>query len=242
MYFNSYDQKREVRTYENKLKEKNTVSTNELDTTVIYNDSYYEFQYTSRIRRFHDKYNTWSYYDPKFTNIYWYTQSDFGTSIYETYTFWKPQLDSTSSYKLVKWNNMYFNSFDLNSYNYSKNYFSSFLFAKNTFQKNVYNRSKVPFKELFTPLKDTIQDSVTKEPILLTTKSNTKTDNEEVAFTKTARKYDGTGSKIKIIASKKTNMKRSGSYSEGGRSKDNYQFNDSNKTNKTIKFNSKKIP
>ena len=56
-------------------------------------DDYYDYSYSSRIRRFHNNYYTgWSYYDPYFTNMYWYDYcpSNWGLSIYMGYNWWWP--------------------------------------------------------------------------------------------------------------------------------------------------------
>ena len=56
-------------------------------------DDYYDYAYASRIRRFHtDVYVGWGYYDPFFTNMYWYDYSpaSFGLSIYMGYNWWWP--------------------------------------------------------------------------------------------------------------------------------------------------------
>ena len=55
-------------------------------------DDYYDYQYSSRIRRFHSPSTYWGYYDPFYTNTYFYnyTPSCYGTSIYMGYNFWSP--------------------------------------------------------------------------------------------------------------------------------------------------------
>jgi hypothetical protein len=53
-------------------------------------DDYYDYQYASRIRRFYYPSYGMGYYDPYFTNTYWYNYNpySFGTSVYVTYNFW----------------------------------------------------------------------------------------------------------------------------------------------------------
>ncbi len=48
------------------------------------NDGYYDFYYTSRLRRFHSPYYGWDYYDPFYSDNYWYTYNpaSWGASIY----------------------------------------------------------------------------------------------------------------------------------------------------------------
>jgi hypothetical protein len=54
-------------------------------------DDYYDYAYTSRIRRFHQPMGM-GYYDPFYTNMYFYNHNPFmwGTSIYMGYNFWNP--------------------------------------------------------------------------------------------------------------------------------------------------------
>lgn len=55
-------------------------------------DDYHDYQYASRVRRFHRPMNNWGYYDPFYTNYFWYDPNPlfFGQSIYSTYGFWNP--------------------------------------------------------------------------------------------------------------------------------------------------------
>ncbi|MCX7862433.1 MAG: hypothetical protein N2449_05500, partial [Bacteroidales bacterium] len=53
-------------------------------------DDYYDYEYTSRIRRFHNTYIGCGYYDSYYTNLYWYTYDpfDWGVSIYFGFRWW----------------------------------------------------------------------------------------------------------------------------------------------------------
>jgi hypothetical protein len=55
-------------------------------------DDYYDYSYSSRIRRFHRPYNGFGYYDPIYTNVYYYDYDPFfwGNSIYLGYNWWAP--------------------------------------------------------------------------------------------------------------------------------------------------------
>lgn len=56
-------------------------------------DDYYDYEYSSRLRRFHsDEYLSSDYYSDYYTNVYWYTYDPFyyGTSIYLGYNWWYP--------------------------------------------------------------------------------------------------------------------------------------------------------
>jgi len=65
-------------------------------------DDYYDYMYASRIRRFYSPYNSFSYYSPYYTNMYWYNYDPFyfGTSIYNSYSFFNPYVPwGYNSYK-----------------------------------------------------------------------------------------------------------------------------------------------
>lgn len=53
-------------------------------------DDYYDYSYAARIRRFYYPSYGMGYYDPWYTNTYWYDYNPytFGTSVYVTYNFW----------------------------------------------------------------------------------------------------------------------------------------------------------
>lgn len=56
-------------------------------------DNYYDFMYASRLRRFHNpRRSFFNYYDPFYTNMFWYNNDpfSFGNSIYSTYNFYNP--------------------------------------------------------------------------------------------------------------------------------------------------------
>ena len=58
-------------------------------------DDYYDYAYTARIRRFHSPtYYSWSYYDPYYTNLYWYDcyPGNWGVSIYLGYDWCWPSV------------------------------------------------------------------------------------------------------------------------------------------------------
>ncbi len=55
-------------------------------------DDYYDYAYSSRIKRFHNPVYSCSYYDPWYTNVYWYDYNPvyYGSSIYLGYSWWYP--------------------------------------------------------------------------------------------------------------------------------------------------------
>lgn len=61
-------------------------------TNNYYYDDYYDYEYSSRIRRFYDYNPGWGYYDNYYTNSYWYNYDPFfwGVSIYTGYNWWWP--------------------------------------------------------------------------------------------------------------------------------------------------------
>ena len=75
-------------------------------------DDYYDYAYSSRIRRFHtDVYAGWGYYDPYFTNLYWYdyAPASWGISIYLGYNWWWPNYYYRPYYYDPFWYNCGFN-------------------------------------------------------------------------------------------------------------------------------------
>jgi hypothetical protein len=101
MYFTSYDAIREVRQFEVAQREKQELAqkrdrTQEKKEEVFVPngttlEDYYDFSYTARLRRFNSPNNSWAYYDPYFTNYYWFNNSNsqyFGNSVYSTYSWW----------------------------------------------------------------------------------------------------------------------------------------------------------
>lgn len=121
MYFTDLDANREINEYQaeqnikrGKANEEDEVKSNfTLDKDVIeinntyYTDAdftyddYYDYSYTSRIRRFQRRNNTWGYYDPYYTNYYWFDNSNsslFGNSVYSTYSWWGPNFGNNYNY------------------------------------------------------------------------------------------------------------------------------------------------
>ena len=58
-----------------------------------YGNEYYDYEYSSRIRRFHRNSARFGYYDDYFTNYYWYDYDPYfyGTSIYTSFNWWRPR-------------------------------------------------------------------------------------------------------------------------------------------------------
>ena len=81
-------------------------------------DDYYDYAYTSRIRRFNRPVAALGYYDPYYTDLFWYSNDPFfyGSSIYVTYNWWRPRpWNWNVGWGWNSWN--YYNSWAWN-YNY----------------------------------------------------------------------------------------------------------------------------
>ena len=79
-------------------------------------DNYYDFMYASRIRRFNNNSgNGFGYYNPYYTNMYWYNNDPFmfGNSIYSTYGFYNPYVPWGGPGLNIGWNN--FGGFNMNN-------------------------------------------------------------------------------------------------------------------------------
>lgn len=153
VYFSLDDADRETRTYNSVKKVKSDITkytpvngnqddgierdqdgnliikNNYADDSQFSFDDYYDYSYTSRIRRFHGN-NTWSYYDPYYTNYYWYNQNPhyFGNSLYNSYSFWGPGY-SYSYYSISYswgsgWNNPWYNPY-YSYYNWNNPWYNS---------------------------------------------------------------------------------------------------------------------
>jgi hypothetical protein len=70
----------------------NTYITNNYYESDFDYDDYYDYEYASRIRRFHNPCYGLSYYDNYYTNSYWYSYNpyQYGLSIYLGYNWWGP--------------------------------------------------------------------------------------------------------------------------------------------------------
>ena len=91
------------------------------------NDDYYDFKYSSRIKRFHSNYYLNSYYSDYYTNLYWYDYDpyDWGISIYFGYNFWdpyyympwySPHYYGWYDWRWNNWNRWYYWNYDPYSY------------------------------------------------------------------------------------------------------------------------------
>jgi hypothetical protein len=186
MYFSQIDAIREVREHENAIAQAkakaNKNQTEEVaDEEVIPNEDYYDYSYTSRLRRFNSKDNTWSYYDPYYTNYYWYNNSNpgyFGNSVYSTYHWWgseptttkgwiNPFKSSHTPYK-TPYNRYAFNGWNggkLNSSNLWNTGVGFTTMYYNSYDNNcysTYNRTKHNFSALMQ--KNGIQRNVFQRP------------------------------------------------------------------------------
>lgn len=118
-------------------------STNDGSTVVnnYYNDpfemdDYYDYMYSSRIRRFHRNNNMFGYYDPWFTNSYFYNPNPmmFGSSIYSSYGFFNPY---------VPWG---FNNWNRPGFNIGWNSFSGFYMGWNSGWNNPWQMYNNPWR------------------------------------------------------------------------------------------------
>ena len=95
------------------------------------NDDYYDYAYTSRVRRFYHPYG-WNYYDSYYTNMYWYDYDpySYGVSLYLSYNFWRPQYVWTPAWGAsIGFGNSYYgssgyygNGYYGNGYGYNNSY------------------------------------------------------------------------------------------------------------------------
>ena len=111
-------------------------------------DDYYDSEYASRIRRFHDPAYGLGYYDSFYTNSYFYNQNPllYNVSIYNGYNFWGPSYFNYMFNPGLNWNNGYYgsamgfgyspwgmnnwgmNNWGMNNWAYGNNFYSPFGF------------------------------------------------------------------------------------------------------------------
>lgn len=112
---------------------------------VEYNsDDYYDYQYASRINRFHSPLLGAGYYDPFYTNCYTYNQNPlmYGTSIYSTYNYWMPsnQFGIYNNSMAMGFNNCWnCNTWPYNNYSYwNQPYYNSWAYDPYGWNMNPY--------------------------------------------------------------------------------------------------------
>ena len=88
-------------------------------------DDYYDYSYSARIRRFHRPVATYSYYDPFYTNSYFYNYDPYyyGTSVYTSYSWWRPRTYRRSTLSMCWGGNGW--SFNYNYTPYCSGYYAS---------------------------------------------------------------------------------------------------------------------
>ena len=81
-----------------------------------YYDDYYDYSYSSRIRRFYHPQSSFSYYNSYYTNSYWYNYNphSWGVSIYLGYNWWNPHPYHYNPY----WGSGYYSNFGYSPFNY----------------------------------------------------------------------------------------------------------------------------
>jgi len=175
-------------------------------------DNYYDFTYSSRIRRFHNPtmYN-YGYYSGFYTDYYWYNPDPFywGSSIYSGYNWYSPYYNYYSPfyYDYYSWNHYgqhghhhgynnysnyssnYYNSFDENSYSYgprgslsSKNNTNN---IKGNHIKNKSLLSNTRYNERFnTKTLSGIKSNNIQDSKQQTSKSNSRNQIKDKTYTK----------------------------------------------------------
>lgn len=121
---------------DNYQKEEKTVVKNYYYDDYVDADDYYDYAYSSRIRRFHRPYSGFGYYDNAYTNYYFYNNDPayWGVSIYSSYSWWGPGIYySYDPWVGSSWGLSFGWSYPYNSYcspvyyhNYGFPYYSSY--------------------------------------------------------------------------------------------------------------------
>jgi hypothetical protein len=113
----------------NDIAKEHTSEIDQVQDTIAYNyneyddaDNYFDYSFSSRIRRFHTPMYYSNYFDGVYTDYYWYNNDPFyfGTSIYYGYNWSSPYYSYNSPY-------------------YYNNYFSYYAFGFNNYHYNTPN-------------------------------------------------------------------------------------------------------
>jgi len=131
-------------------------------TNNYYYDDYYDYEYSARLRRFHDNYNGYNYYDDYYTNYYWYTYNpwDWGLSIYCGSPWWYPSHyyfdpyyggyysswgfghSNWGWYGYNGWGNPYWNGYNNGYWNgYNDGYMDGYYASNNGYYYNSYDHN-----------------------------------------------------------------------------------------------------
>jgi hypothetical protein len=107
-------------------------------------DDYYDYEYATRLRRFHNNCGSYGYYDNYYTNSYWYSGNpyNYGTSVYMGYNFWGPSYVAYNYYPSYSWFSNYGWGYDpwYNPYGYYNPYaYNQFGFGYNPYMNGYYN-------------------------------------------------------------------------------------------------------
>ena len=106
-------------------------------------DDYYDNQYASRLKRFHEPMYGVGYYDSYYTNSYFYNNNpyQYGVSIYNGYSFWGPSYNNYMYVPNYSWGNNYgfgspygYNAYCANNWAWGGN-----SFGYNNFNNNYWN-------------------------------------------------------------------------------------------------------
>jgi len=130
----------EFSTYEEITKNTQQEEKSNSDTTTHYNnDNYYDYHFSSRIRRFHRPMHYSGYYNGLYTDYYWYNSDPLycGTSLYYGHNWHSPYY---SYYSYTPYHN-YYNPYYANYYSYyGYNYYhpSNNIYYNNTNNHNAY--------------------------------------------------------------------------------------------------------
>ncbi|MBL7882732.1 MAG: hypothetical protein JNL69_01585 [Bacteroidia bacterium] len=136
---------------EQKAKEEEDYYTSKKQTQIVEEkpfdyDDYYDYEYSTRLRRFHNNCGSYGYYDNYYTNSYYYTGNpyNYGTSVYMGYSWWGPSYVTYNYYPSYSWYSSYGWGYDpwYNPYGYYNPYaYNPYgYYGYNPYMMNGYNQ------------------------------------------------------------------------------------------------------
>jgi len=111
-------------------------------------DDYYDFSYSSRIRRFHRPMWSMGYYSGLYTDYYWYNNDPFycGTSIYYGYNYYDPFYSPYYSWGYSGYYSPYYSYYNHHAYGYNDHYGYNNNYNNDTYSyNNSYDNNSIHY-------------------------------------------------------------------------------------------------
>jgi hypothetical protein len=127
-------------------------------TNNYYTDDYYDYAYSAKLKRFYSPAYGYGYYDPYYTNLYWYDYNPFswGVSIYLGYHWWAPSYFYNDPFCYggcyYPFYSPYYNGYSMGYYNgYNQGYWDGYYHGSYGYNNPYYYNSYDPTSHYYGP-------------------------------------------------------------------------------------------